>query len=45
MVEKEKGVNIKCLKFNERGKYFSNEFNEYLKEQGIQRKYSCSYSP
>jgi hypothetical protein len=45
MVEKEKGVNIKCLKFNERGEYFSNEFNEYLKEQGIQRKYSCSYSP
>jgi hypothetical protein len=27
------------------GEYFSNEFNEYLKEQGIQRKYSCSYSP
>jgi transposase InsO family protein len=28
-----------------RGKYFSNEFNEYLKEHGIQKKYSCSYSP
>jgi hypothetical protein len=27
------------------GEYFSNEFNEYLKEHGIQRKYSCSYSP
>jgi len=25
--------------------YFSNEFTEYLKEHGIQRKYSCSYSP
>ncbi len=45
MVEKEKGVNIKCLKFDEGGKYFSNEFIEYLKEHGIQRKYSCSYSP
>jgi hypothetical protein len=27
-----------------RGEYFSNEFSEYLKEHGIQRKYSCSYS-
>jgi uncharacterized protein YigE (DUF2233 family) len=31
MVEKEKGVNIKCLRFNGGGKYFSNKFNEYLK--------------
>jgi len=45
MVEKEKGVNIKCLRFDGGGEYFSNEFNEYLKEHGIQRKYSCSYSP
>jgi transposase InsO family protein len=44
MVEKEKGVSIKCLRFDGRGEYFSNEFNEYLKEHGIQRKYSCSYS-
>jgi len=45
MVEKEKGVNIKCLRFDGGGEYFSNEFSEYLKEHGIQRKYSCSYSP
>jgi transposase InsO family protein len=45
MVEKEKGVNIKCLRFDGGGKYFSNEFSEYLKEHGIQRKYSCSFSP
>jgi transposase InsO family protein len=45
MVEKEKGVSIECLKSNGGGEYFSNEFNEYLKEHGIQRKYSCSYSP
>jgi transposase InsO family protein len=45
MVEKEKGVNIKCLRSDGRGEYFSNEFSEYLKEHGIQRKYSCSYSP
>jgi len=35
MVEKEKGVSIKCLRSDGRGKYFSNEFNEYLKEHGI----------
>ncbi len=45
MVEKEKGVSIKCLRSDGRGEYFSNEFNEYLKEHGIQRKNSCSYSP
>ncbi len=45
MVEKEKGVSIKCLRSNGRGKYFSNESSEYLKEHGIQKKYSCSYSP
>jgi len=45
MVKKEKGVNIKRLRSDGRGEYFSNEFNEYLKEHGIQRKYSCNYSP
>jgi transposase InsO family protein len=45
MLEKEKGVNIKCLRSDGKGEYLSNEFSEYLKEQGIQRKYSCSYSP
>jgi transposase InsO family protein len=45
MVEKEKGVSIKCPRSNRQGEYFSNEFNEYLKEHGIQMKYSCSYSP
>jgi hypothetical protein len=45
IVEKEKGVNIESLRFDRGGQYFSNEFSEYLKEHGIQRKYSCSYSP
>jgi transposase InsO family protein len=44
VVEKEKGVSIKCLRSDGGGEYFSNEFSEYLKEHGIQRKYSCSYS-
>ncbi len=39
------GVSMKCLKFDGGGEYFSKEFNEYLKEHGIQRKYSCIYSP
>jgi transposase InsO family protein len=45
MAKKEKGVNIKCLRSDGGGKYFSNEFSEYLMEHGIQRKYSCSYFP
>jgi transposase InsO family protein len=45
MVEKEKGVSIKCLRSDGGGEYFSNEFSEYLKDHGIQKKYSCSYSP
>jgi hypothetical protein len=39
-------MSIKCLRFKGGGgEYFSNEFNEYLKEQNIQRKYSCNGSP
>jgi hypothetical protein len=33
MVEKEKGMGIKYLRSDGKGKYFSNEFNEYF--QGI----------
>jgi hypothetical protein len=44
MVEKEKSVSIKCLRSDGGGKYFSNEFSEYLKEWGFRKKYSCSYS-
>jgi len=38
MAEKEKGVNIKGLRSDGGGEYFSNEFSEYLKEHGIQKK-------
>jgi hypothetical protein len=44
MVEKEKDMNIKCLRSNGRGKCFLIEFNEYIKEQNFQRKYSHNYS-
>jgi hypothetical protein len=45
MMKKEKGMNIKFLSPNGGGKYFSNELSDYLKEHGIQMKYSCCYSP
>ncbi len=45
MVEKEKGMSIKYLRFDGMGEYFSNEFNESLKKHEIWRKYSCRYSP
>jgi hypothetical protein len=32
---KEKDVSIKCIRSDGRGEYFSNEFNEYMKEQKI----------
>jgi hypothetical protein len=35
MVEKKKGVSIKCLSSDGGGEYFSKEFSEYLKEHGI----------
>jgi len=35
IVEKEECVSIKCLSSDGGGEYFSNEFNEYLKEHGI----------
>ena len=45
MVEKEKGMQIKVLRSDGGGEYFSEEFSDYLKEQGIQRKYSCRSTP
>ena len=44
MVEKEKGMQIKVLRFDGGVEYFSDEFIAYLKEQEIQRKYSCRES-
>ncbi len=41
----EEGCEHQMLRPNGGGEYFSNEFSEYLKEHGIQRKYSCNYSP
>ena len=45
MVEKEKGMQIKVLRSDGRGEYFLEEFTDYLKVQGIHRKYSCIFTP
>ena len=37
MVEKEKGIQIKCLRLDGGGEYLSNEFIDFLSEQGIKR--------
>ena len=38
MVEMEKDMQIKVLRFDGGEEYFSNDFNDYLKEQGFHRK-------
>jgi len=45
MVEKQTGNQIKTLRSNGGGEYFSGEFTEYLKEHGIQRQFTCRYTP
>ena len=45
MVEKKKGMQIKVLRFDGGGEYLLKEFNDYLKELGIQRKHSCRSTP
>ena len=45
MVEKETGLQIKCLRSDGGGEYFSNEFNTFLDEQGIKRQFTCHYTP
>ncbi|MDM1625959.1 transposase family protein, partial [Escherichia coli] len=45
MVEKEKGMQIKCLRFDGGGEYFSNEFSDFLRDQGIKRQFTCRYTP
>ena len=45
MVEKEKGMQIKCLRSYDGGEYLSNEFTDFLSEQGIKRQFTCRYTP
>ncbi|MCO5570768.1 hypothetical protein L7F22_045195 [Adiantum nelumboides] len=45
MVEKQIGNFVQCLRSDGGGEYFSNEFNNFLKEHGIQTQFSCRYTP
>ena len=45
MVEKETRMQIKCLRSNGGGDYFSNKFSTFLDEQGIKRQFICRYTP
>jgi hypothetical protein len=44
-VENQTRLQVKCLKLDGRGEYFSNEFTTYLKMHGIQRQFTCRYTP
>ena len=45
LVEKETGLHIKCLRSDGGGEYFSNEFSDFLQENGIKRQFTCRYTP
>src|SRR5215468_933128 len=45
VAEKETGHQIKCLRSDGGGEYFSKDFIDYLLEQGIQRQQTCRYTP
>ena len=45
MVEKETGLQIKCLRSDGGGEYLSNEFARFLQEHGIKQQYSCIHTP
>ena len=45
LAERETGRKIKCLRFDGWKEYFSDEFSSYLHKEGIQREFSCRYTP
>ena len=44
-VEKEVNAQIKILRSDGGGEYFSNEFSNFLIENGIRRQFTCRYTP
>lgn len=44
-VEKETGLDIKCLRTDRGGEFTSNEFNDFCKENGIKRQLTAAYTP
>ena len=45
MVEKETGLQIKCLQSDNGGEYTSHAFSDFLKRNGIVRHKSCRFTP
>ncbi|MCO5566386.1 hypothetical protein L7F22_020063 [Adiantum nelumboides] len=45
MVEKQIGNFVQCLRLDGGGEYFSHKFINFLKKHGIQRQFSCRYTP
>lgn len=45
IVENDKNVNIKCLRYEKRGYFWSNEFNDFSEAHGIRRQFSTSWTP
>ena len=45
LAEQETTRKIKCLRFDGRKKYFSDQFSSYLQKEGIRREFSCRYTP
>lgn len=44
-VEKEIGMNIRCLRSDRGGEFTSNAFNEFCEAQGIKRQLRAAYTP
>eukprot|EP00250_Pteridium_aquilinum_P029611 c3982_g1_i1 orf=3-314(-) len=45
LVEKQTGLQVKCLRSDGGGEYFSNEFSSFVKKHGIRKQFSCRYTP
>ncbi|MCO5552992.1 hypothetical protein L7F22_006512 [Adiantum nelumboides] len=45
MVEKQTRNFVQCLRSDRWEEYFSNEFNNFPKKHGVQRQFSCKYTP
>ncbi|BBG92824.1 ADP glucose pyrophosphorylase large subunit 1, partial [Prunus dulcis] len=45
MVEKEKGLFVKCLRTYRGGEFTSNDFNDFCKQSGIKRQLTTAYTP
>ena len=45
LVEKQTNMQVKCIRSDGGGEYFSNEFSDYLQKHGIQRQFTCRYTP